>query len=118
MGINSSPSLSQVQAEFGGSNPISLSEYYGVRFSQTAFAPGSGTISLNNFRNKSLDPNQYLSNSGSGSTNAGMTTATLLSNITEVGNLGPSGMGPYFFQIMGALQYERDYRTARNIIVI
>ena len=53
MGINGSPSLSQVQSEFGGSNPISLNEYYGVRFSDGSYAPGSGTISLNNFRNKS-----------------------------------------------------------------
>ena len=53
MGINGSPSLSQVQSEFGGSNPIGLNEYYGVRFSGGDYAPGSGTISLNNFRNKS-----------------------------------------------------------------
>jgi hypothetical protein len=43
MTINSSPSLSQVQAEFGGSNPISLSGGH---------SPVSGAISLNNFRNK------------------------------------------------------------------
>ena len=53
MGIDGSPSLSQVQAEFGGSNPIGLNEYYGVRFSDGSYAPGSGTISLSNFRNKS-----------------------------------------------------------------
>lgn len=53
MGINSSPSLSQVQAEFGGSNPIAITEYYGVRFSDGSYAPSSGTISLNNFRNRS-----------------------------------------------------------------
>lgn len=53
MGINSSPSLSQVQSEFGGSNPIGINEYYGVRFSDGSYAPSSGTISLNNFRNKS-----------------------------------------------------------------
>ena len=53
MGINGSPSLTQVQSEFGGSSPISLNEYYGVRFSDGSYAPGSGTISLNNFRNKS-----------------------------------------------------------------
>ena len=52
MTINSSPSLSQVQAEFGGSNPISLSEYRNVRFSNGSYSPGSGAISLNNFRNK------------------------------------------------------------------
>ena len=38
-------SLSQIQAEFGGSNPISLSEYYGV----AAGVPTSGTISISNF---------------------------------------------------------------------
>jgi hypothetical protein len=54
MGINSSPSLSQVQAEFGGGNPIGLNEYYGVRFSGGDYAPSSGAISLNNFRNKSI----------------------------------------------------------------
>jgi hypothetical protein len=52
MTINSSPSLSQVQAEFGGSNPISLSEYRNVQFSDGGHSPVSGAISLNNFRNK------------------------------------------------------------------
>ena len=53
MGINGSPSLSQVQAEFGGSNPIRLNEYYSVRFSDGSFAPSGGTIALSHFRNKS-----------------------------------------------------------------
>ena len=53
MGINSSPSLSQVQAEFGGSNPIGLNEYYGVRFSDGTYAPSSGQISLEYFINQS-----------------------------------------------------------------
>ena len=38
-------SLNDVQGEHGGSNPISLSEYYGIAQS----VPGSGTISLSNF---------------------------------------------------------------------
>ena len=42
-------SLSQVQGEFGGSNPISISEYYGA----ATGIPGSGTISLSNFYGKS-----------------------------------------------------------------
>ena len=54
MGIDSSPSLWQVQTEFGGSNPIGINEYYGVRFSDGSYAPSSGTISLGNFRNKSI----------------------------------------------------------------
>lgn len=37
-------SLSDVQTEFTGSNPISISEYYGV-----GTVPASGTISLNDF---------------------------------------------------------------------
>lgn len=53
MGINSSPSLSQVQSEFGGSNPIGLDEYYGVRFSDGSYAPSSGQISLEYFINQS-----------------------------------------------------------------
>lgn len=46
-------SLSQVQSEFGGGNPISLSEYYGVRFSDGSYAPSSGQISLEYFINQS-----------------------------------------------------------------
>ena len=38
-------SLSDMQTEFGGSNPISLSEYYGA----AAGIPASGTISLDDF---------------------------------------------------------------------
>jgi hypothetical protein len=47
-------SLSDIQAEFGGTNPISLSEYYkgGAYVLTTDYAPNvptSGTISLSNF---------------------------------------------------------------------
>lgn len=38
-------SLSEIQTEFGGSNPISLSEYYGA----DTGVPGSGTISVSDF---------------------------------------------------------------------
>ena len=37
-------SLANIQTEFGGSNPISISEYYGV-----GTVPASGTISLSDF---------------------------------------------------------------------
>lgn len=45
-------SLSQLQTEFGGSNPISLSEYYrngGLTTSNNTGVPTSGTISLSHF---------------------------------------------------------------------
>ncbi len=41
-------SLSDIQTEFGGSNPISLSEYYGA----ASGIPASGTISIDDFRGK------------------------------------------------------------------
>ena len=53
MGINGTPSMSQVAAEFGGSVPHSLNEYYGVRFANGGSSPYSGTISLSHFRNMS-----------------------------------------------------------------
>jgi hypothetical protein len=37
--------LDDIQTEFGGSNPISLSEYYGV----TSAIPSSGAISVSDF---------------------------------------------------------------------
>lgn len=55
-------SLSQIQAEFGGSNPISISEYYrggsyvpanyyfkGQAYPVNETVPTSGTISFSNF---------------------------------------------------------------------
>lgn len=42
-------SLANIQTEFGGSNPISLSEYYGA----ASGVPTSGTISLSDFYGKS-----------------------------------------------------------------
>jgi len=42
-------SLANIQTEFGGSNPISLSEYYGV----ASGIPASGTISIGDFYGKS-----------------------------------------------------------------
>ena len=42
-------SLANVQSEFGGSNPISITEYYG----RAGGIPGSGTISLSDFYGKS-----------------------------------------------------------------
>lgn len=41
-------SFSNIQTEFGGTNPISLSEYYG----KASGIPASGTISLSNFLGK------------------------------------------------------------------
>lgn len=43
-------SLLDIQNEFGGSNPISLSEYYGV----AGGVPSQGAISINDFRGKSV----------------------------------------------------------------
>lgn len=51
----SSISLSQVQAEFGGTNPISLSEYYSNDSYVSLGMPGipsNGTISMGQLRNK------------------------------------------------------------------
>ena len=42
-------SLNDIQTEFGGSNPISLSEYYGA----ASGIPSSGAISMNQFYGKS-----------------------------------------------------------------
>ena len=41
--------MADIQTEFGGTNPISLSEYYAA----ASGVPASGTISMNDLRNKS-----------------------------------------------------------------
>ncbi|MBY6105027.1 hypothetical protein KUW19_00860 [Ferrimonas balearica] len=45
-------SLSQIQTEFGGSNPIGLTEYYG----KASGIPASGTISMSQFHGKQNGP--------------------------------------------------------------
>ena len=45
-------SLANIAAEFGGSTPHSLSEYYGV----ASGIPSSGTISMSNFMVKQMRP--------------------------------------------------------------
>ena len=44
-------SLSDIQTEFGGSNPISMSEYYDLQ-SNPSGIPSSGALSIDNFRGK------------------------------------------------------------------
>ena len=44
--------LNNVQTEFGGSNPIAITEYYGA----DTGVPGSGTIALSDFYGKSSGP--------------------------------------------------------------
>ena len=46
-------SLSQIQTEFGGTNPISISEYYGV-IAAPGGIPSSGPISIGNFYGQSF----------------------------------------------------------------
>jgi hypothetical protein len=45
-------SLSDIQTEFGGSNPISLSEYYGLVSSPSGIPTSGNPISIDDFRGK------------------------------------------------------------------
>ena len=80
-------SMSQIQAEFGGSNPISLSEYYGV----TDGIPTSGTISMSQFRGKSVPAGQQVF-TGSG-LNASTTSWTVPAGVTRISIITVGGGG-------------------------
>ena len=99
-------SLSDIQTEFGGSNPISLSEYYAggayVPAGTTGTngpVPSSGTISISNFYGTSnipalsvfagsvLGTNNGPSNSGPVSTSGSLPFGT--PNTTPSGGVGP-----------------------------
>lgn len=69
-------SMSDIQTEFGGSNPISMSEYY----SANANIPSSGAISINDFRGESatdVDPNTFSYANISGTSSASTTDETI-----------------------------------------
>ena len=94
-------SLSDIQGEFGGSNPISLSEYYaggayvapGVSGTYGA-VPSSGAISIRNFYGTTVfTPGTVTYTSSSGSFTVPYGTATLV--IEAVGGAGAGGYGNY-----------------------
>lgn len=70
-------SLLDIQGEFGGSNPISISEYYGA----ASGIPSSGQISIGDFYGASAAPSlSYVTtvgNSSTGSTSVDMGTVSL-----------------------------------------
>lgn len=104
-------SLANVQTEFGGSNPIAITEYYGV----DTGVPASGTISLSNFYGTSSVPAyipSYLSGAGSIFTDVGVTNLdTVKSNRPSSGfSTNPEGIeyfgaannsGTYWFCVYG-----------------
>jgi hypothetical protein len=69
-------SLSNVQTEFGGANPIGINEYYGA----AAGVPASGLISLSDFYGKSAATNQ-------------ITTAAIFGNSQQIGYNQAAGFG-------------------------
>lgn len=94
-------SLSDIQGEFGGSNPISLNEYYaggGLVPSGTSgtngAVPSSGTISISNFYGTSNIPPLSVSASSvagyeNGPSNSGFVTNSGSPNTTPSGGAGP-----------------------------
>jgi hypothetical protein len=94
--------LSQIQTEFGGSNPISLSEYYAGGANVPAgttgtngAVPSSGTISIWNFYGTSdvviLLNDQYI-----GFSSGGLTSSTVSYQLTSGGQAEGSQQGFYY----------------------
>lgn len=102
-------SLANVQTEFGGSAPTSISEYYGA----AAGVPASGTISLSDFYGKSSFTAPYLYGDGSVFTDVGLSTfgtikstavdVVFSTNPTSIQYVGASsnGSGQYYFVVYG-----------------
>ena len=98
--------LSEVQTEFGGSNPISLSEYYGVAVG----VPGSGTIKLSDFYGTSsaddtLDAFTWSPDTtiGPGDDNSQVTLAGIDTTITLRATLAGFSLGSIVVEIERAL---------------
>jgi len=79
--------LAQIQTEFGGSNPISLNEYYrgtGSVTNNNTNIPTSGTISMSNFYNGVTSTITYVGGltSAAGGISAGVRTITINGALT------------------------------------
>ena len=109
-------SMAQIQTEFGGTDPISLSEYYGV----AAGIPASGAISLSDFYGTGLalytpmtidNPNTYGTASGDNFGNSVATSPTYTiigaSSEDDAGGLS-SGKAYIFLNSTAALLHTLD----------
>ena len=98
-------SLSDVQTEFGGTNPISINEYYGTGnvVPTNLGVPASGTISLGQFRNIT---NYFTFQT----TQTGINTSTG----TVVGVFTPNlnGFGPYPTRTLDSLAWTTTFNVA------
>lgn len=102
-------SLANVQTEFGGSAPTSISEYYAA----ASGVPASGTISLSDFYGASAFTAPYLYGTGSVFTDVGLSTfgtikstavdISFSTNPTGIQYLGASstGSGQHYFVVYG-----------------
>lgn len=95
--------LSQIRTEFGGSNPVSLSQYYrgGARVPNTptnANVPASGAISIGSFYNSSavvalhsvsISPNPVYDAGQTGTPGGTVTVTTPAATASVTGGVGP-----------------------------
>lgn len=88
-------SLNDIQTEFGGSNPISLSEYYGA----AAGIPASGTISIGDFYGASAAKFKVISYTGNSSTQS--ITVGFAPDMVIVKRRGGTGSNGLFDTVRG-----------------
>jgi hypothetical protein len=114
-------SLSDIQAEFGGTNPISLSEYYkgGAYVLTTDYAPNvptSGAISLSNFYSARRTTLTTLTFTNVGD-NSFTVPANIVGNLTIVQMAGAGGGGGGSDSYAGHPGYSGQTVTGGNISV-
>lgn len=106
--------MTDIQTEFGGANPISLNEYYaGGSYVPAGLAPGvptSGTISMDNLRGKAK--------ASYGTLSPGVSTVVEGNSVTFTWS-GASGLtnGTYYYRLEGTNITADDFTTpATNLI--
>jgi len=97
-------SLADIQTEFGGSNPISLSEYYAggayVPAGTTGTngpVPSSGTISISNFYGTSNIPTLSVTADGVFGFNSGPSFSGFVTTFDSPNTTPTGGVGPYTY---------------------
>lgn len=96
--------LSNIQTEFGGANPIAISEYYGVN----ANVPGSGTLAMSKFLGISSGSGAIVQTktlTAHGTYNANCATLHHSNGVCQLlpsGDVGTTGAGSYNWRLSGA----------------
>jgi hypothetical protein len=112
-------SLNDLQTEFGGSNPISLSEYYKADVDVPAFPAEIGLSDLRGkFRHATRNQSVVAFNAGFSTDEAQANRGYLFDVLGFIGNESILGTFQFYPESLNAVTYENALNTTQNTVIV